>query len=554
MVNSLAVQLIEVGLAKDAGDGHLRLDPALPSYLLRERSEQERESAQGRWAEAMKMLTSFLYEQRFEDARLSSRLTVLELPNILALLRRAEEKEEPEAVVEIALSIEELLSDLDRTQALAEAIGVRERAAQKLGEWGRARFTAVSGQIDHLLERGEVRAALSVAKQLLESCRQAGESAYPRADYDFALAHFRLGRVLVTGGAAEHALVLLDEARRRFEVLAERGNKDGALMAATAFTESGNCLQDLGRLDEAAQAYEEAVRRHEKLGNQRGTAGAKGELGTVRMQQRRYPEALAAHEEARLTFDGLGERRSVATAWHQIGMVHKDAGQYELAERAYQQSLAIRVQQKDAAGEAASLNELGNLYGRSRRLEEAVKCYRQSADIYVKLQDQKKEGTARNNLGHTLLKLGRHDEARGELLRAIKCKQSYGHAAQPWTTWNILSQLEQATGNREAATQARQKALESYLVYRRDGGYGTTVGAELCAAVAEAITQGAESELGQQLADLSGENLAPQVKALITMIQDVLRGVRDPAMADNPEIDARDAAELLLLLEALGAG
>jgi hypothetical protein len=140
------------------------------------------------------------------------------------------------------------------------------------------------------------------------------------------------------------------------------------------------------------------------------------------------------------------------------------------------------------------------------------------------------------------------------LLRAIECKQPYGHAAQLWTTWNILNRLEQATGNRDAAAQARRKALESYLAYRRDGGYGTTPGAELCPAVAEAIAQGTAAELGQQLASLSGDGIPPQLRALIATLQDVLRGVRDPAMADDPEIDVRDAVELLLMLEELGAG
>jgi tetratricopeptide (TPR) repeat protein len=554
VVNSLAAQLIEVGLAEDAGDKHLRLDPALPSYLLRELSEQEREAARARWAEAMKLLTAFLYRQRFEDVGLASRLTVQELPNILALLRRAEETDESGGVVEIAQMVEALLSGLGRPQALAEATGVRERAARKLSTWGNARFVAMSSQIDRLLERGEVRAALSVASQLLESCRQAGDGAYPGADYNLASALFLLGRVLKTGGAAEQALPLLDEARRRFEVLAEAGNKDGTLMASVTVTESGDCLRDLGRLEEAAQAYEEAIRRDEESGDRRGAAVNKSQLGTVRMYQKRYPEALVAFEESRLTFEGLGEPRSVATAWHQIGMVHKNTGQYESAERAYQQSLALEVQQKNASGEAASLNELGNLYDNVGRLEEAVKYYRQAADIRVRLQDQRKEGLVRNNLGNVLLKLGRHDEARRELLRAIECKQTYGHTAQPWTTWNILSRLEQATGNREAAAQARWKALESYLAYRRDGGYGTTPGAELCAAVAGAIERGDTTELEQDLTQSLGEDAQPWAKALFPKLLAVLHGERDPALADDPELDYDDAAELLLLLEALDAG
>ena len=41
------------GLAEDMGYGHLRLDPALPSYLREQLSEAEREQAEATWAEGM---------------------------------------------------------------------------------------------------------------------------------------------------------------------------------------------------------------------------------------------------------------------------------------------------------------------------------------------------------------------------------------------------------------------------------------------------------------------------------------------------------------------
>jgi predicted negative regulator of RcsB-dependent stress response len=52
---------------------------------------------------------------------------------------------------------------------------------------------------------------------------------------------------------------LLDEARRRFETVAKERSGPGAKgMASACITEQGDCLRDLGRLDEAAAAYEEA--------------------------------------------------------------------------------------------------------------------------------------------------------------------------------------------------------------------------------------------------------------------------------------------------------
>jgi tetratricopeptide (TPR) repeat protein len=552
-VKNLARQLIEVGLAEPKDYGHLRLDPALPPYLLRELNEAEQEEIKTRWAEEMKGLTTFLYQQQFEDAELAARLTLLELPNLLAMLSWMQERAAPEVVVEIAQGVESLLSYLGLPRALMQATRVREQAAQRLGEWSHARFLTESASIDRLLERGEMQAAYAAAQGLLNRCLAAGEEAYPSADYDTATAHFRLGRVLRKGGAAEAALSQLGEARRRFQVLADAGDTDAAGMASAAINESGNCLAALGRLDEAAATYEESIKRSEDLGDKRTVAVSKGQLGTLHLLQQRYGEALKSHDEARRIFESLGEPGMVAVAWHQIGVVYKNTGQFEQAERAYRQSLIIEVQQRDLAGEAASLGGLGDLYDDMGRLEEAVKCYRQAADICVRLKDQSHEGLVRSNLALTLLQMQQYDEARRELLRAIECKKPYGHVAELWKTWDILHDLEQASGNAEAAAQARQRAVESYLAYRRAGGQSMTGGAQLCAEAAQAITQGDTTELEQQLAQLSGAEISPSAEVLIFKVQAILRGDRNPALADDPNLDYAGAVELQLLLEVLGA-
>ena len=80
------------------------------------------------------------------------------------------------------------------------------------------------------------------------------------------------------------------------------------------------------------------------------------------------------------------------------------------------------------------------------------------------------EGIARGNAADSLQKLGRLDEAKREVERAIVCKQPFGHAAEPWKAFAILSRIERDAGRPEAAFEARRRAIEAYLAYRRDGG------------------------------------------------------------------------------------
>jgi tetratricopeptide (TPR) repeat protein len=550
-VGSLAAQLIEVGLATDMGYGHLRLDPALPAYLLREMSKPEQEELRKSWAEGMGGLTVYMYQQRFKNVEFTARLTPLELPNLLATLAWMRERVGPEVLVDIAHTLEDLFSGFGFRQALLQATSAREQAAKELGEWSHARYLTESATIDRLLESGEVQVAYGVAQELLKRSLAAGEDAYKNANYDIAMAHFSLGRVLQMGGAAEDALVHLREARRRFQLLADAGDGDSERMAAVAINESGDCLKDLGRIDEAAATYEESIKRKEVLGDKRGIAVSKGQLGSIRWRQNRYADALEIYEEARRIFENLGERGTVGIIWHQIGIVYSQAKQFEQAEHAFRQSLAVEVQHKNLAGEATSLAALGTLYSIWDRLEDAVRCFQQATDIYLKLKDQSHEGIVRSNLAATFIKMGLHDDARRELLRAIECKEPYGHAAEPWKTWDVLQDLERAVENSEAVSHARRKAIENYLAYRRDGGQSPTFGARLCDAALDAIAQGQIEELERQLTILTGAEGPPSSKMMIPKVQAVLHGERNLAFADDPRLDYDDAVELQLLLEGL---
>ncbi|MDQ3959292.1 MAG: hypothetical protein M3255_03165 [Pseudomonadota bacterium] len=69
----------------------------------------------------------------------------------------------------------------------------------------------------------------------------------------------------------------------------------------------------------------------------------------------------------------------------------------------------------------------------------------------------------------------------------------------------------------------------------------------------QAIQQGATTEAAAKLAELSKADDPPQFTALLSKLQAILRGDRDPALADDPDLVYGDAVELQLLLEGLSA-
>ena len=557
-VTSLAIELVGTGLATPNRYNHLTLNPALCPYLRERMDAAERGALTARWIEAMQQYVGSLNQEARQNAELAATLTVLELPNLFALLHLVEHAGDAEATIDLATSLYGLLQQLGKPRLLERVGQGRDAAAAALEEqgdaWNHAWFEAARTRIEQQLGGGQLRAALEGAQELLQRARAASEQTYPNADYDLAGACFLLARALKRAGGPEQALPLLDEARRRFEAIETRASgRSAARMASACITEQGDCLLLLGRLDEAAAAYEEAIRRDEQHSAERDVAVGKGQLGTVRKNQGRHSEALAAYAEARERFTRLDEPGSVAVSWHQIGMVYEDARQPEAAEDAYRKSLEISVRLGDVPGQADTLGQLGTLYaGVLDRLEEAAGFFRQAADKYVGIRDAAGEGRSRSNLAESLRSLHLLDEARHEVRRAIECGVQFGHASEPWKTWSILAGIETEAGNAAAAAEAKGKAIASYLAYRRAGGENHNADGRIALAVTQSLHAGNPGEAASLLLHLAAlPEAADPGLTFIRALQSIVRGGCDRALADAPDLEYSMAAEILFLIETL---
>lgn len=556
-VNKHAQHLIDVGMAELMEYRYLRLDPALPAYLRLGCPPEQLKPLMATWAEAMEQLVNFLYEQFFEDNMMSQRLTLLELPNLMALMNWFEQRLEADSsiakqVADIAASIEQPLSYLAQSQALERAIALQRKAATTMPKCfeAHAHFKYEKQQIERLLSQGQLQASYKQAQALLEKAQAAGLNAYRGADYDLAMAYDLFGTVLLASGQAAQALEQFVEAQRQFEDML---GKQSARMAVVTIKEQGDCLQTLGQLSAAEEKYKDAITKFERLGDVRSVAASKLELAAVQRDQGRHDEAVSESETACILFEQLNEPKIVAEIWHQIGTVYQEAGQYEAAETAYRKSLEIKTRIADRGGQARSLGQLGVLYKEhSNRIEEAIAFERQAADIYVELQNLRFEGFVRNNIANSLSLLQRYDEARREIQRAIECMQHFGIAGQPWKAFYILHKIETATGNPAAAQAAWRQARDAYLAYRQQGGYAQYYGGKLIDDVLGLLAQQQADEVQSLFAKLTNNPKEPvSLKQLIQAMVAILNGSRDPALADDPALNFAAAAEVLFFMERL---
>jgi tetratricopeptide (TPR) repeat protein len=418
--------------------------------------------------------------------------------------------------------------------------------------WGHARFSAEASLIERLKYSGLIEETLEASIKLYRQFMVVDENAYPEAKFDIAMAYLIVGDALSKSGAAEQAIPLLEEAQRSFERIEQ--NPITIRWAAVALQEQGNCLRYLGRYEQAIFVYGESMRKAQILDDRLFFAVIRMQLGTAFVCQKKYNQALIAYEEAKETFHLLNNRYNLAVVLQLIGWLYTKTERYEDAERVHQESLVITKTLDDVGGLASCLGELGNLYQQMNRLEDAAAYYRQAINILVNFKDTFREGLARGNLALILVKLGQIAEARVEIVPAIKCNEPYGYAAIPWQTWYILSRIETIDGNKQAAEEARQKALELFLAYRRDGGENNKYSGSVCKAIGEALQASNKAGARRYLRN-NQHNPAysreGNPEPLLDVLTEIINGNRDPSLADNPELTYDQAAEIILLLESL---
>ncbi len=551
-VDRFCERLIALELAENQAHGHLWFDPALAQYLSAWLAQPLSATWRERWRAGMEHLLSILYPRHFQDPTRAARLLRLELPNLLALLRDYQQHAPPERIAQLSSQLEPLLAHSAAPTALAEVVAARERAGQSLSGWSRIRFEVEHLRIERLRDEGLLEAAIKAARELLRQYQEAGTDLYSGADYDLGRARLQLGKLLKLAGAAEPAVRELTEARQQFQALADAGSVSAGRMAAVADAETGDCLIDLRRLQDAAAAYQAALAHVDAQTVNPTVAAHQMQLGLVRQRQGHYTEAAALYDAARRSFEALGEPEGAAQAWRQLGVAHKLNGQMEAALQACQQALYLYEQQRHRGGIAETLGELGHLHQVLNQLEESVLAYRRMADLYAQLGDGRGEESSRNKLANVLIQLRRPDEARQELYRASECNPPESPTARNWAIRRGLHDIGQAVENPDLADRARRQAIQKYLAYRRAGGENASPGARLCARVAQAIRTGAVGDLAAKLDQMAANpNVPPDGKRLIIKLQTILAGARDPALAADPELHYQYAVEIQLLLEEL---
>jgi len=170
---------------------------------------------------------------------------------------------------------------------------------------------------------------------------------------------------------------------------------------ASYYSNRGNALRELKRLDEALLSYDEAIRL------QPNYAEALNNRGNVLSELKRFNEAIVSYNEA------IRLKPDYATALNNRGNVLSEVKRLDEAILSYDEAIRLKP------NHVSALNNRGNVLAELKRFDEAIVSYNEAIRLkpdYV---------VAFNSRGNVLAELKRFDEAIASYNEVIRLKPSY---------------------------------------------------------------------------------------------------------------------------------
>ncbi|MBI3960444.1 MAG: CHAT domain-containing protein, partial [Chloroflexi bacterium] len=212
-------------------------------------------------------------------------------------------------------------------------------------------------------------------------------------------------------------------------------------LSMRAWNALGIAVEHLGRLDEAAEAYERALELAQRSGDSLYWARvAKNRaICTIRAVEAGVvpPERLLACrtdlEQTIGIFHSADERLLEGRSWNELGATFKATGDWAQALECYAKDRAICAALEDRHGLAASLNNSGEALNALGRYAEAESLLAQAAAGFAASDDAFEQADALTNWGNALAGLGRAEAARRAYAGAIGCVEDVRRSIHSYT-------------------------------------------------------------------------------------------------------------------------
>jgi len=261
-------------------------------------------------------------------------------------------------------------------------------------------------------------------------------------------------------GRIRAGLTYLPWGRAAAERVAERTSARGDhIRVADIAVVYGDILFDIGRIDEAEQAFQHDLKIRRQLNDRRGEAATLSRMGNLARLHDQLEQAQSYFEQALALRREVQDRANEAVDLGYLGDVAGARNQLEQAQSYYEQALAITRDVHDRQGEGVNLKTLGDVAFRRGHLEVAESYYEQALAIANEIQDRKGEGAARTALGNVARQRGDLEAAESYYEQALAIANEIQDLIGESAARTALGNVAFRRGHLEVAESYYEQAL-----------------------------------------------------------------------------------------------
>lgn len=209
----------------------------------------------------------------------------------------------------------------------------------------------------------------------------------------------------------------------------------------------------------AIEAYDEAIRFKEIIGDKRGAMMTKVNLAVILVERRRVNEALKYYEETRAYFEDAGDDNLVGVVLVNMAQAHRRVRADTEALRLYLLALEYTEKSGNQAALATTLTNISVLYIALGEYDQSLAMRRRSLKITQKTNNRRLEAQVRVGLGLVFRHLNQNDSARYYFQSAYEMANEIGLRSRKANALQNLGTLEKSEGDYKAALDYYQQSL-----------------------------------------------------------------------------------------------
>jgi serine/threonine protein kinase/Flp pilus assembly protein TadD len=241
------------------------------------------------------------------------------------------------------------------------------------------------------------------------------------------------------------------------EAIAMAQANDIRTQAINGLIDLGYAFMKRGEVDESAKSLKQALDFAQADKARLGEARALLGLGNLHLQLDSPDDAIRCLDQALDFYQTSGYRRQTSTCLLLLGRANRQKGEYDTSVQVSEQTLQLAKELGDQSRVAAAHGNIGYVRGiEQERYPDGLAHIDESWKINESLADRLAVGYDLMNRGRLLWQLGRYDEAREALSRALSIADQPDASYKLLLAWVYLANAQMALSESRLAEAKKQ--------------------------------------------------------------------------------------------------